>query len=81
MPEIIVTGVAGFIGSFVAQALLDRGQQVLGLDNVNSYYDPALKRARLARLEGRNGFRFRLIADYTLGAVITVDRVVVVYRV
>ena len=59
MPEIIVTGVAGFIGSHVAHALLDRGEQVLGLDNLNSYYDPALKQARLAKFDGRNGFRFR----------------------
>jgi UDP-glucuronate 4-epimerase len=58
MPEIIVTGAAGFIGSFVAAALLDRGEQVLGLDSLNAYYDPALKQARLKRLEGRNGFRF-----------------------
>jgi UDP-glucuronate 4-epimerase len=58
MPEIIVTGAAGFIGSFVAAALLDRGEQVLGLDSLNEYYDPALKQARLKRLEGRNGFRF-----------------------
>jgi UDP-glucuronate 4-epimerase len=61
MPEIIVTGAAGFIGSFVAAALLDRGEQVLGLDSLNSYYDPALKQARLKRLEGRNGFRFRQV--------------------
>ena len=61
MPEIIVTGAAGFIGSFVAAALLDRGEQVLGLDSLNSYYDPALKQARLKRLEGRNGFRFRKV--------------------
>lgn len=61
MPEIIVTGAAGFIGSFVAAALLDRGEQVLGLDSLNSYYDPALKGARLKRLEGRNGFRFRQV--------------------
>ncbi|HEV8390048.1 MAG TPA: SDR family NAD(P)-dependent oxidoreductase, partial [Dongiaceae bacterium] len=61
MPEIILTGVAGFIGSFVAAALLDRGEQVLGLDSLNSYYDPALKQARLRRLEGRNGFRFRQV--------------------
>ncbi len=67
MPEIIVTGVAGFIGSYVAQALLDRGEQVLGLDNLNAYYDPALKQARLARFVGRNGFRFRQadISDMT----------------
>src|SRR5262249_17376424 len=61
MPDIIVTGAAGFIGSFVAGALLDRGEQVLGLDSLNAYYDPALKRARLQRLEGRNGFRFRQV--------------------
>lgn len=61
MPEIIVTGAAGFIGSHVARALLARGEQVLGLDNLNAYYDPALKRARLAQFEGRNGFRFRQV--------------------
>jgi UDP-glucuronate 4-epimerase len=61
MPEIIVTGAAGFIGSSVAAALLDRGEEVLGLDSLNSYYDPKLKRARLQRLEGRNGFRFRQV--------------------
>jgi UDP-glucuronate 4-epimerase len=58
MAEIIVTGAAGFIGSFVAEALLDRGEQVLGIDSINAYYDPALKEARLRRLDGRNGFRF-----------------------
>jgi UDP-glucuronate 4-epimerase len=61
MPEIIVTGAAGFIGSYVAAALLDRGEQVLGIDSLNSYYDPALKQARLQRLQGRNGFRFRQV--------------------
>lgn len=61
MPEIIVTGAAGFIGSHVAHALLARGEQVLGLDSLNSYYDPALKQARLAQFEGRNGFRFRQV--------------------
>jgi UDP-glucuronate 4-epimerase len=61
MPEIIVTGAAGFIGSFVAAALLDRGEQVLGIDSLNSYYDPALKQARLKRLDGRNGFRFQQV--------------------
>ena len=61
MPEIVVTGAAGFIGSFVAAALLDRGEEVLGLDSLNSYYDPALKQARLQRLIGRNGFRFRQV--------------------
>ena len=44
--SILVTGAAGFIGSHVAGALLDRGERVVGLDNLNDYYDPALKRAR-----------------------------------
>ena len=61
MPEIIVTGAAGFIGSYVTAALLDRGEQVLGIDSLNSYYDPTLKQARLQRLQGRNGFRFRQV--------------------
>jgi UDP-glucuronate 4-epimerase len=55
---IIVTGSAGFIGYHVSLALLDRGEQVVGIDNVNPYYDPALKRARLARLEHHAGFAF-----------------------
>ena len=55
---ILVTGVAGFIGSFVAHALLKRGDAVVGVDNLNDYYDPALKRARLGRLEALPGFRF-----------------------
>src|SRR5688572_8880571 len=56
--KVLVTGAAGFIGFYTAKALLDRGNQVVGLDNLNDYYDPALKQARLARLEGRNGFHF-----------------------
>lgn len=56
--RILLTGAAGFIGYHVAERLLARGDQVLGLDNLNDYYDPALKRARLRRLEGRPGFRF-----------------------
>ena len=55
---ILVTGVAGFIGAAVAQALLARGETVVGLDNLNPYYDPALKRARLALIEGVGGQRF-----------------------
>ncbi len=45
--KVLVTGVAGFIGSFVAQELLERGDEVVGTDNLNAYYDPALKLARL----------------------------------
>ena len=55
---IIVTGAAGFIGRFVAERLLDRGEQVVGVDELNAYYDPALKHARLAPLLARPGFRF-----------------------
>ena len=56
--RILVTGTAGFIGYHVAERLLARGDQVVGLDNLNDYYDPALKRARLRRLEGLPSFRF-----------------------
>jgi UDP-glucuronate 4-epimerase len=50
---ILVTGAAGFIGAAVALRLLGRGERVIGVDNLNSYYDPALKRARLARIAER----------------------------
>jgi len=62
---ILLTGAAGFIGMHVAQALLTRGDSVIGVDNVNDYYDVALKEARLARLQGHENFRFerRDIAD------------------
>ena len=56
--RILVTGAAGFIGFHTAKALLDRGYEVVGLDNLNSYYDVRLKEARLAELKGRNGFHF-----------------------
>lgn len=54
----LVTGAAGFIGFHVASRLLDSGIDVLGVDTLNSYYDPALKQARLQRLENRRGFVF-----------------------
>jgi UDP-glucuronate 4-epimerase len=56
--KILVTGAAGFIGFHTATRLLGRGDEVVGLDNLNDYYDPSLKRARLARLEAHPGFRF-----------------------
>ena len=61
--KVIVTGAAGFIGAATSQALLARGDQVIGIDNVNDYYDPALKEARLARLSQDFGdaFSFRRV--------------------
>ena len=56
--SLLVTGVAGFIGAAVTERLLNRGEEVVGLDNLNSYYDPLLKRARLDRLQRRSGFHF-----------------------
>jgi UDP-glucuronate 4-epimerase len=56
--RILVTGAAGFIGYHTASRLLDRGDEVVGLDNLSPYYDVALKEARLARLKERKGFRF-----------------------
>src|SRR5690242_9868080 len=56
--RILVTGVAGFIGFHVARRLLARGDAVVGLDNVNNYYDVRLKEDRLARLTCQEQFRF-----------------------
>lgn len=54
--KVLITGAAGFIGSNVARYLLDRGDEVIGLDNLNDYYDVNLKKARLARLTSEPGF-------------------------
>ena len=56
--KLLVTGAAGFIGSHTTLRLLDRGDEVVGLDNLNDYYDVSLKEARLARLTDKQGFRF-----------------------
>jgi UDP-glucuronate 4-epimerase len=55
---VLVTGAAGFIGFHVARALLERGERVVGIDNLNDYYDVALKEARLAQLDPSPGFDF-----------------------
>ncbi|APD47777.1 NAD-dependent epimerase [Synechococcus sp. CS-602] len=60
--SILVTGAAGFIGAAVAERLLARGDRVIGLDNLNSYYSPALKQQRLQRLERHSNFHFQRLA-------------------
>ena len=56
--RVLVTGAAGFIGMHTSLRLLERGDEVIGFDNLNTYYDPALKAARLARLQDHPGFTF-----------------------
>jgi len=68
---ILVTGAAGFIGAATAYALLERGDVVVGIDNINDYYDPSLKRARLDRLSRQfdNRFRFERVDFSDAGAL------------
>ncbi len=66
---ILLTGCAGFIGARTAQMLLDGGYHVVGVDNMNDYYDVRLKEHRLAQLEGREGFSFRRIDIEDLSAL------------
>ena len=56
--KVLVTGAAGFIGMHVVQRLAARGDEVVGIDNLNAYYAPALKAARLEQLAAVPGFRF-----------------------
>ncbi len=71
---ILVTGAAGFIGSQVAKALLARGDAVLGVDNINDYYDVALKEARLAKLKADKAFDFRKLDISDHGAILALAR-------
>jgi UDP-glucuronate 4-epimerase len=61
MSSVLVTGAAGFIGMHVCRALLARGDEVLGIDDLNDYYDPALKQARLGQLREHAGFSFERV--------------------
>ncbi len=56
--KIMLTGAAGFIGMHTTQKLLARGDEVLGVDSLNTYYDPALKQNRLAELQKDSNFKF-----------------------
>jgi UDP-glucuronate 4-epimerase len=67
--KVLVTGAAGFIGMHVVQRLAARGDAVVGIDNLNAYYDPALKQARLAQLAGLAAFRFETL-DVVDGAAL-----------
>jgi UDP-glucuronate 4-epimerase len=73
----LVTGAAGFIGYHTSRALLARGETVVGIDNLNDYYDPTLKEARLANLQDQKGFTF-LRAD--LAEQATVERLLAEHR-
>ena len=55
---VLVTGAAGFIGFHLCKRLLERGEEVIGIDNLNNYYDVNLKLARLKQIEGHNNFQF-----------------------
>ncbi|MBR9824366.1 MAG: NAD-dependent epimerase/dehydratase family protein [Alphaproteobacteria bacterium] len=74
--SVLVTGAAGFIGFHASQALLEAGEDVIGLDNLNDYYDPALKHARLDCLRASSGFRFveADLADHAAIEALAADR-------
>ena len=71
---ILVTGAAGFIGAAVSEALLARGEQVIGIDNLNDYYEVSLKQARLAELADKPGFAFRKLDISDRDAILALGR-------
>lgn len=73
--KVLVTGAAGFIGMHVAKRLLERGDTVVGIDNINDYYDPLLKHARLAQLTPIKSFKFELMDIADRAALETLFRV------
>lgn len=70
--KFLVTGAAGFIGFHTSQSLLSRGDTVIGIDNLNDYYDPTLKEARLLKLKGNNNFSFNKVDIIDKDAIDTV---------
>jgi len=67
--KVMVTGAAGFIGYHVSKRLLVQGDEILGVDNLNDYYDVSLKEARLAQIQGHRGFSFHKIDLSDQGAI------------
>jgi UDP-glucuronate 4-epimerase len=61
MKKVLITGAAGFIGFFLSKKLLQDGWEVIGIDNLNDYYDPALKKSRLEKLAGNSAFSFEQV--------------------
>ena len=72
--SILVTGAAGFIGYHVAEALIARGDEVIGIDNLSDYYDVGLKKARLDRLKTHSAFTFKQLDIADDGAMVTLSR-------
>ena len=70
--KFLITGAAGFIGFHTSQYLLDRGDTVIGVDNINDYYDPSLKEARLSQLKDNDRFTFYKIDIIDKDAVNTI---------
>ena len=63
--KLLVTGAAGFIGMHSCKRLIERGHEVFGIDNLNSYYDPTLKQARLEQLRPSEKFTFEKLDIFT----------------
>ncbi len=72
--KVLITGAAGFIGSTLAIRLLERGEQVVGIDNLNDYYDVSLKEARLARVQAHKGFSFYRLNIADKDAILALEK-------
>ena len=72
--SVLVTGAAGFIGMYTADALLKKGEVVIGIDNINDYYDPELKKARLAKLQVNKHFYFEKLDFAEQGSLDFLDK-------